>query len=227
MRRFKEWNVGFRRVQTDKNESLKTRVRELWADRANRPKNDDELYHMLKSDGFKVSRGAIPALRVELNLYRRWDEKLGRVRPDSELGNRGRRKQKYSAFTSAQLALIPLPGEGEGDSSLFQTQSMGIESQYAPLGSPPEDMDSENGQSEMDQLEYDPSKPVRRFQNAPSAPVLGVQAPPPTTVPKKRGRPLKQIGPEGNVNGPADPASKTTRKTIQDPLTILYARKNA
>lgn len=55
-----------------------------------------------------------------MNLYRRWDERLGRHRPDSELGKRGRRRQKHSVFTQAKLAPPPDASDPEGEDD--QTQ---------------------------------------------------------------------------------------------------------
>lgn len=54
-----------------------------------------------------------------MNLYRRWDERLGRHRPDSELGKRGRRRQKHSIFTEAKLA--PPPDASDLDDEDVQT----------------------------------------------------------------------------------------------------------
>lgn len=107
MRRFKEWDLDFHRVQTKKSDDLNDHIRSYWEDRSSRPKTDEELLQKLLADGFTVSLSAIIQIRKELKLYRRWDERLGRYRPDSELGKRGRRKQKYSVFTEAKL--VPPP----------------------------------------------------------------------------------------------------------------------
>lgn len=50
-----------------------------------------------------------------MNLYRRWDERLGRHRPDSELEKGGRRRQKHSIFTEAKLAPPPDASDPEGE----------------------------------------------------------------------------------------------------------------
>lgn len=113
MHRFKEWDIGCHSAYTRKNDELMAKIKEYWTDRSTRPKSDDELHQKLVHDGFTISKTAIPRLRRELNLFRRWDEKLGRVRPDSELGRRKRRKQKSSAFTEAQF-LLPPDGEDSG-----------------------------------------------------------------------------------------------------------------
>lgn len=107
MRRFKEWDLDFHRVQTKKSDDLNHHIRSYWEDRSTRPKTDEELLQRLLADGFTVSLSAIIQIRKEMNLYRRWDERLGRYRPDSELGRRGRRRQKHSAFTEAKLAPPP------------------------------------------------------------------------------------------------------------------------
>lgn len=110
MRRFKEWDLDFHRVQTKKSNGLNQHVRSYWEDRSTRPKTDEELLQKLLADGFTVSLSAITQIRKDMNLYRRWDERLGRYRPDSELGKRGRRKQKHSVFTEAKL----VPPEAQG-----------------------------------------------------------------------------------------------------------------
>lgn len=107
MRRFKEWHLDFHRVQTKKSDDLNHHIRSYWEDRSNRPKTDEELLQRLLADGFTVSLSAIIQIRKDMNLYRRWDERLGRYRPDSELGKRGRRRQKHSVFTEAKLAPPP------------------------------------------------------------------------------------------------------------------------
>lgn len=228
MRRFKEWDVAFHRVRTDRNDALmRDRVRALWADKAARPRTDDDLHRALRADGFRVSRGAIPKVRRAMGLYRRWDEKLGRVRPDAELGNRRRRRQKYSAFTSAQFGLTPLPGE-DGDGGPSSSQGDDNESGCAPLGSPPADMDSDDSHFEMDdEPEVDTPEPIRQCQNALPAPVREFQAPPPAEEPRRRGRPRKQPQPDGTPAEPAGPPSKTPRRVDPEPLTLLYAKKNA
>lgn len=107
MRRFKEWDLDFHRVVTTKSDDLNHHIKSYWEDRTNRPKTDEELLRRLHADGFTVSLSAIIQIRKKLNLYRRWDERLGRHRPDSELGKRGRRRQKHSIFTEAKLAPPP------------------------------------------------------------------------------------------------------------------------
>lgn len=118
MRRMKEeWGVEFRRVETDRSQTdaVKARIAALWADRDTRPKDDADMHALLKAEGFTVSLGAIHGLRKEMRLFRRWDEKFGRVRPEEELGRRKRRRtQKHSAYTGAQLA--PPDGQEEEDS---------------------------------------------------------------------------------------------------------------
>lgn len=108
MRRFKEWDLDFHRVTTKRSDDLTHHIRSYWEDRATRPKTDEELTARLHADGFTVTLSAVIQIRKKLNLYRRWDERLGRHRPDSELGKRGRRKQKHdTAFTEAKL--LPPP----------------------------------------------------------------------------------------------------------------------
>lgn len=212
MRRFKEWNVEFRRVATDRNDQLRARIQEYWTDRSTRPKSDEDLYQMLKADGFKVSLGAIPRLRREMHLFRRWDEKLGRVRPDSELGRRKRRTQKSSAFTSAQLA--PLPDHGDNPQHQLD------EPEYAPLASPPDETDA--GRFDADGPEKFPPEPM---QSPPeSEPVAAHETPAPAAdeLRKKRGRPRLQPPPDGAVE-----RQKPPRRVNQQPLTILYAKKTA
>lgn len=100
-----EWKVELRgRVQLS--DSLEQRVKELWADPKARPTDDQELCRKLKAEGFKVTLGGICTLRKRLKLYRRYDERLGRLRPDSELRGRKRHVQKvsYADYVSAQLA---------------------------------------------------------------------------------------------------------------------------
>lgn len=107
-RRFKEWDTSLNRVYTDETDALKDQIRSYWADRSTRPKTDDELHRKLWADGFTVSLTAVARIRSELRLFRRWDHKLGRVRPDEEVDERkGRRKQKWPAFTDAVLAPPP------------------------------------------------------------------------------------------------------------------------
>lgn len=101
--------LDFHRVQTKKSDDLNHHIRSYWEDRSTRPKTDEELLQRLLADGFTVSLSAIVQIRKDMNLYRRWDERLGRYRPDSELGRRGRREQKHSAFTEAKLALRLTP----------------------------------------------------------------------------------------------------------------------
>lgn len=115
MRRFKEWDLDFHRVQTKKSEELNHHIRSYWEDRGTRPKTDEELLQKLLADGFTVSLSAIVQIRKDLNLYRRWDERLGRYRPDSELGKRGRRRQKHSVFTEAKLAPPPDASDPDDD----------------------------------------------------------------------------------------------------------------
>lgn len=115
MRRFKEWDLDFHRVQTKKSDDLNHHIRSYWEDRSTRPKTDEELLQRLLADGFTVSLSAIIQIRKDMNLYRRWDERLGRYRPDSELGRRGRRRQKHSAFTEAKLAPPPDASDPEDD----------------------------------------------------------------------------------------------------------------
>ncbi|KUI52846.1 hypothetical protein VP1G_00183 [Cytospora mali] len=105
MDRFKEWDTALIRVRTDKTDELKDQIKAYWADRNNRPKTDEELHQKLLADGFTVSLTATSKIRNELKLFRRWDHKLGRVRPEAELDRRRRhRKQKGSVYTDAQLA---------------------------------------------------------------------------------------------------------------------------
>lgn len=131
-RRMKEdWGVVFRRVETDpaQKDQLKARIAALWADRETRPKDDAELHARLRAEGFTVSLGAIHGLRKEIRLFRRWDEKLGRVRPDEEVAlrrgrPRKRRPQLHSAYTDAQL--VPPGGpedDAEGDSEEDESNS--------------------------------------------------------------------------------------------------------
>ncbi|KAI7777421.1 hypothetical protein LA080_003573 [Diaporthe eres] len=121
MRRFKEWDLGFHRVQTKKSDDLNDHIRSYWEDRSSRPKTDEELLQKLLAGGFTVSLSAIIQIRKDLKLYRRWDERLGRYRPDPELGKRGRRKQKYSVFTEAKLA--PPPDVSDPEDGRLQAQS--------------------------------------------------------------------------------------------------------
>lgn len=232
MRRFKEWNVEFHRIATEKNDRLRAKIQEYWADRATRPKNDGELYQRLTTDGFIVTPTAIPRLRREMSLFRRWDERLGRVRPDSEL-RRKRRKQKHSAFTAAQLA--PLPDHRPD----FHGQL--DHSGYAPFGSPLEQ--SEDAQFDFEEPEQpQPPQPAQQPEQLPPepvppqaqrAPVSAYEAPPlapdprpalaAENVPRKRGRPRKHPLPDA----PATPSKRAPRRVDQQPLTILYAKKNA
>lgn len=115
MRRFKEWDLDFHRVQTKKSDDLNHHIRSYWEDRSTRPKTDEELLQRLLADGFTVSLSAIVQIRKDMNLYRRWDERLGRHRPDSELGKRGRRRQKHSLFTEAKLAPPPDASDAEDE----------------------------------------------------------------------------------------------------------------
>lgn len=71
------------------------------------------MLQKLLADGFTVSLSAIIQIRKDMNLYRRWDERLGRYRPDSELGKRRRRKQKHSVLTEAKL--VPPPTASDPD----------------------------------------------------------------------------------------------------------------
>ncbi|ROW11715.1 hypothetical protein VPNG_05549 [Cytospora leucostoma] len=110
--RFKEWDTELNRVRTDITDALKDQIRSYWADRDNRPKTDEELHQKLVADGFTISPTAVPRLRNELKLFRRWDHKLGRVRPESELDKRKRNwRKKRSAYTDVQLAP---PNQGDG-----------------------------------------------------------------------------------------------------------------
>lgn len=239
MRRFKEWNVEFRRVATDRNDHLRARIQEYWADRATRPKSDEDLHQKLKADGFKVSMGAIPRLRREMNLFRRWDEKLGRVRPDSELGRRKRRKQKYSAFTSAQL--VPPPDRAD------DLQHQLDEPEYAPLDEAADESDAayfdahEPGQahrtlaSPLDESHtghFDPSHfdadhfSVHESEQIPPTegiliPAHETPAPAADKVRKKRGRPRLRPAPDESVE------RQKPRRVNEQPLTILYAKKAA
>lgn len=116
-RRCKEWDApGPRYVRTDRsNEDLKARILTLWADRDARPRNDTALAAVLVADGFAATPSGIAHLRKEMQLFRRWDEKLGRTRPanDPRRPKRGKKKKKQRpGFTGAQLA--PPPGEGDG-----------------------------------------------------------------------------------------------------------------
>ena len=52
MRRFKEWDLEFHRVQTKKSDDLNHHIRSYWQDRSNRPKTDEELLQRLLADGF-------------------------------------------------------------------------------------------------------------------------------------------------------------------------------
>ncbi|KAG6355890.1 hypothetical protein INS49_015274 [Diaporthe citri] len=123
MRRFKEWDLDFHRVQTKKSDNLNDQIRSYWEDRSSRPKTDEELLQKLLADGFTVSLSAIIQIRKELKLYRRWDERLGRYRPDSELGKRGRRRQKHSVFTEAKLA--PPPDASDPEDAGYPAQRAG------------------------------------------------------------------------------------------------------
>ncbi|ROW08789.1 hypothetical protein VMCG_02895 [Cytospora schulzeri] len=110
--RFKEWDAEIIRVRTDVTDELKDQIKAYWADRATRPKTDEELHQKLLDDGFTVTLTAVARLRNELKLYRRWDHRFGRVRPQSELHRRRRHcKQKGSVFTDAQFA----PPDDEDD----------------------------------------------------------------------------------------------------------------
>lgn len=120
MRRFKEWDLDFHRVQTKKTDDLNHHIRSYWEDRSTRPRTDEELLKKLLADGFTVSLSAIIQIRKELKLYRRWDERLGRYRPDSELGKRGRRKQKHSVFTEAKPTPPPDASDPEDAGCLAQ-----------------------------------------------------------------------------------------------------------
>lgn len=103
--RFKEWDSAIIRGRTQVTDELKNQIRAYWTDRSTRPKTDEELHQKLTADGFVVNISAVAKLRNEMRLYRRWDHRLGRVRPVSELNRRKRtRKQKGSIFTDAQLA---------------------------------------------------------------------------------------------------------------------------
>lgn len=137
MRRMKdEWGVEFRRVETDRSQTdqVKARIAALWADRETRPKDDTELHARLKAEGFTVSVAALLGLRKEMRLFRRWDEKFGRVRPDEELGRRKkRRKQKHSAYTGAQLAL---PGGAEDEAGEEEDSDEDGSSPDQPLAEP-------------------------------------------------------------------------------------------
>lgn len=232
MRRFKEWNVEFRRVATDKNDHLSSRIQEYWTDRATRPKSDEELHQKLKADGFKVSMGAIPRLRREMNLFRRWDEKLGRVRPDSELGRRKRRKQKYSVFTSAQL--VPPPDVADNPQHQLD------EPKYAPLDEPagesdtayfdahesdqaPDELPDESRTGHSDPLvKFDAHKPEQVPLQPAQPPRESAPVPAADKVRKKRGRPRLRPAPGG-----AGERQTLPRRVHEQPLTILYGEKTA
>lgn len=103
--RFKDWDTATNRVRTETTDELKEQIKMYWADKNNRPKTDDELQQKLTDDGFTVSVSAIRRLRNDMRLFRRWDHRLGRVRPEAELDKRRKnRRQKGAAFTDAQLA---------------------------------------------------------------------------------------------------------------------------
>lgn len=124
MRRFKEWDLDFHRVITTKSDDLDHHIKSYWEDRTTRPKTDEELRQRLHDDGFTVSLSAIVQIRKRLNLYRRWDERLGRHRPDSELGKRGRRRQKHdTAFTEAKP--VPPPDASDPEDAQQPVQEPG------------------------------------------------------------------------------------------------------
>lgn len=165
MRRFKEWDLDFHRVQTKKTDDLNHHIRSYWEDRSTRPKTDEELLQKLLADGFTVSLSAIIQIRKDLRLFRRWDERLGRYRPDSELGKRGRRRQKHSVFTEAKLAPPPevsdpedgrLPAQGTYEGHIApQPSSHGTQSTRS-VG------DSSAGQGSQPHQGRLPSQPVRQ-----------------------------------------------------------------
>lgn len=229
-RRFKKWNVASHRFQTDRSDlNLRARLQEIWADRGTRPKSDVEVHQRLTADGFKVTMRAIASLRKDMGLFRRWDERLGRWRPDSELpeGRKKRRIQKHSVFTTAQLA--PRPDESDGDQAHFD------ESEYAPLASTPdEDGSGYHGGDDTEDIQLD-SVPQPQTEPEPvpqpQSPQISTPASPaPATnhVPKKRGRPRKQPPPDQPTNQPVEPVQTTPkpRQVNPQPLTVLYAKKN-
>lgn len=65
MRRFKEWDLDFHRVQTKKSDDLNHHIRSYWEDRSTRPKTDEELLQRLLADGFTVSLSAIVQIRKD------------------------------------------------------------------------------------------------------------------------------------------------------------------
>ncbi|KAG8159497.1 hypothetical protein KVR01_010134 [Diaporthe batatas] len=135
MRRFKEWDLDFHRVITTRSDDLNRHIKSYWEDRSTRPKTDEELLARLHADGFTVTLSAIIQIRKQLNLYRRWDERLGRHRPDSELGKRGRRRQKHNAvFTEAKL--VPPPDASECE-DVEQESGQSIGGSPAGQASPP------------------------------------------------------------------------------------------
>lgn len=134
MRRFKEWDLDFHRVITTKSDDLDHHIKSYWEDKTTRPKTDEELRQRLHDDGFTVSLSAIIQIRKKLNLYRRWDERLGRHRPDSELGKRGRHRQKHSAFTEAKL--VPSPDASDSEDAQQPVQEPGQSSRPYPGPSP-------------------------------------------------------------------------------------------
>lgn len=166
MRCMTEWGVDVRRIgRTDKEslDQLKARIAYYWADRDTRPKTDDELHARLCHDGFRVSRDAVQHLRVEMNLFRRWDAKLGRVRPDEELGKRTRRRrQKHSAFTHAQL-VPPRDGGGDDDDDDDDDDNSNNNNNYNGDDSPDRDNDDDDGQDDESESspQLQPVEPTR------------------------------------------------------------------
>lgn len=231
--RFKDWNVASHWARTDISDpNLSAKIKAYWADRGSRPKNDAELLQKLTADGFTVTRRGLAAIRKEMGLFRRWDERLGRWRPDSELpvGRRKRRQQKNSVFTSAQLA--PIPDQSDGD------QAQADESEYVPLAPTPDDEesghyasdDTEEREAHLDSVTQ-PQIESEPLPQPPSPPIPASVSPGPATnhVPKRRGRPRKQPPHDQPTEQEAEPVQTTRRprQVNQQPLTILYAKKNA
>lgn len=175
MRRFKEWNLDFHRVITNRSDDLNHHIKAYWEDPSTRPKTDEELLAKLHADGFTVTLSAIIQIRKKLNLFRRWDERLGRYRPDAELGRRGRRRQKHNtAFTEAKL--VPPPSDSDPEDS--QQESGQVEQQ--PLNPGAQSVgDSPAGQSSPPHPGRPPAWPTQQqpgqsIQLAPGRdPVIG------------------------------------------------------
>lgn len=58
MRRFKEWDLDFHRVITNRSDDLNHQIESYWEDRSTRPKTDGELLARLHADGFTVTLSA-------------------------------------------------------------------------------------------------------------------------------------------------------------------------